>query len=376
MWVCRFCGKVYYWVNQTACLCPGELAFNASCARAKFYGEPEPKPPEWEFKWKEIPMSNESEVGVIVGRFQTPYLHEGHMEVIKKVAEAHPRVFVFLGQTPLKCTRHDPLDYNARELMINQAFPDVEVHKINDVGDNDLWSMALDKEIDLLTGVDQKVTLYGGRGSFITTYTGRYHTEELAPSRYLSASEIRAKCGIKSKGTQEWREGVIWALQNKWPTVYTTVDMAPISADGNQVLLVRKPYERKFRFAGGFADVKSQTFEDDAKRELFEETDLEGEMVQYIGSTLIDDWRYRDQVDKIKTLFWLIPLWTGTPKPSDDIKGGDVRWFPIDAALMDEMVDTHHPLLTMLCDFRNKQSLKVQKITETKLTTIPDLGKV
>jgi len=58
------------------------------------------------------------EIGVIVGRFQTPFLHEGHWEIINYVTYKHPRVFVFLGQSPLKCTQNDPLDFNTRRAMI------------------------------------------------------------------------------------------------------------------------------------------------------------------------------------------------------------------------------------------------------------------
>jgi bifunctional NMN adenylyltransferase/nudix hydrolase len=49
------------------------------------------------------------EIGVIVGRFQSPYLHAGYKNIIDIVIEKHPRVFIFVGQSQLKCTHHDPL---------------------------------------------------------------------------------------------------------------------------------------------------------------------------------------------------------------------------------------------------------------------------
>jgi len=59
-----------------------------------------------------------SEIGIIVGRFQSPFLHSGNKEIIQHVINKHPKVYIFLRQSPLKCNSHDPLDFNVRRAMI------------------------------------------------------------------------------------------------------------------------------------------------------------------------------------------------------------------------------------------------------------------
>jgi bifunctional NMN adenylyltransferase/nudix hydrolase len=306
-------------------------------------------------------MKDAAEVAVIVARFQTPYLHDGHREILDYVTKLHPRVLVFLGVTPLKPTKNDPMDFNARRAMIEEAYSNIEVLKINDMGDNGKWSRALDREISTAVGPDQSVVLYGSRDSFIRSYSGRYKTESLKPSRYISATEVRKRIGVTSQKNQSFREGVVWAMQNQFPKCHPTVDMVPINLSTGDILMVRKPEEDKLRFAGGFADPKSSSYEEDAIRELDEETTLKALSLEYIGSTIVDDWRYRSQIDKIKTSFFAVTKWTGEPVPSDDLAGGECRWINLREIKEEDIVVTHRPLLKMLAAWILKIDAAVRK---------------
>ena len=64
-----------------------------------------------------------ADVGVLVGRFQVPNLHPGHIELIQSVCEAHSKVLIFLGLAPTKATRNNPLDFESRKHMILEKFP-------------------------------------------------------------------------------------------------------------------------------------------------------------------------------------------------------------------------------------------------------------
>ena len=55
---------------------------------------------------------------VIIARFQTPYLHKGHQELISRVKEQHEKLIVLLGVSPLAGSRRNPFDYYTREKMI------------------------------------------------------------------------------------------------------------------------------------------------------------------------------------------------------------------------------------------------------------------
>jgi len=154
---------------------------------------------------------------------------------------------------------------------------------------------------------------------------------------------------MKSKSTREFREGAVESLQNQYPRIIPTVDIAVINSKLDVVLLGRKPNEKSFRFPGGFCDVRSNTFEDDAIRELLEETGLVALDIEYIGSTLINDWRFVDQVDKIKTLLFLVKSYNGSAKAGDDLD--EVVWFSLNTLKEEDIVHSHRSLYRMMINW-------------------------
>lgn len=297
-------------------------------------------------KVKETPVT---EVGVIIGRFQSPYLHEAHTDLIQSVVEKHPKTIIFLGLSPCKTTYNNPLDFEARKQMILEKFPNANVLYIKDEPSDSLWSKKLDGQINDLLGPNQKATLYGGRDSFIPHYTGKYPTVELEPKSFISASEIRKDVSNRVKASPDFRAGVIWATTNQFPSTYPTVDCAIVDKPNNRLLLARKSNETLYRFVGGFSDPEDESYEYTVKREVSEETGLDVSDLHYIGSKKIDDWRYRNEKNKIKTLFFVAQYIFGSPKASDDIC--EVKWFNINEIKESDVVDTHKPLLKMLMNF-------------------------
>lgn len=299
-----------------------------------------------------------AEVGVIVARFQSPFLHEGHKEILDIVRANHPRVLIFLGLSPLKCTFNNPFDFAIRKAMIEESYRDVEVLYIDDVGNNELWSKNLDRMIAKTVGPNLKVVLYGSRDSFIDGYLGHYPTIELVPSKYISASEIRKRIGIKGKNTQDFREGVVYAVQNQFPAFIPTVDLAIIDYDKRRVLLGQKPNQELLRFPGGFTDPKKdKSAEEAAVREGKEETSLDLVVNGYIGSAMVDDWRYRREQNKIMTFFYVMKYMGGDPKASDDLKF--VCWKNFGEISEGDIVPEHRPLLSMLNDYFKNEILRL-----------------
>jgi bifunctional NMN adenylyltransferase/nudix hydrolase len=128
------------------------------------------------------------------------------------------------------------------------------------------------------------------------------------------------------------------------PTVFPTVDVI-IRKEG-KLLLGRKVSQKKFRFVGGFADpALDNSYEDAAKREAKEETNLDVHAVNYLGSTRIDDSRYRGTEHCIITHLFLAEEWSGEPLASDDI--AEVKWFDELTLSEDDFVDEHHVLWKM-----------------------------
>lgn len=289
------------------------------------------------------------DVAVIVGRFQCSSLHEGHIALFNYVlSKGHQRVLVFVGQTPLKGEANDPLDFGNRRAMIEDEYPMVEVHRIDDVFDPPRWSRNLDAQIEVLIGPGQKPVLYGSRDSFLKDYSGRFPTQEVPEVPSISSTQLRRMIGIKPEYNEDFRKGAIWSAQNRFPAVYATVDMAVVDMEKDMVLLARRPNTTLWRFPSGFSDVISSSFEGDAIRELVKETTLVAEDIEYVGSQLVDDPRYRSQVNKIKTLLFAITKWTGIPTPSDDLSGGELAWFSLENITPVLLVPNHRILLEMV----------------------------
>lgn len=288
------------------------------------------------------------DVGVLVGRFQVHELHAGHKELIEYVCGSHDKVVIFLGLSPLMVTLNNPLDFEARKQMILDAFPDVIVLYIKDMPGDDVWSRRLDEQIADVVSPSQSVMLYGGRDSFIDRYSGKYPTQELLQESFYSGRvQRRAIIGSRTKRSADFRAGVVWAAGSRYPTAYQTVDVAIL--DGRKLLLGRKPNQAQFRFIGGFSDPRSPSLEADVRREVSEETGVSVDGIQYVGSVVVDDWRYRDEADCIKTALFTAQYTFGRPTPGDDIE--EVRWFDLQGIRIEhDIVPEHRPLMGMLRD--------------------------
>lgn len=287
-----------------------------------------------------------ADVGVIVGRFQVHELHQGHRDLIEHVAARHSKLIIVLGLSKCRVTYNNPLDFESRAHMIREAYPDALVMYLDDSASDLVWSKKLDAIIAKNVSPHASVVLYGSRDAFIKHYHGKNDVIELEQVSYVSGTEIRKELSMKSKNTADFRAGVIYAAMNQFPKAVPTVDVAIWdSTRKEELLMARKPEEAKWRFVGGFCDGRG-TFEDDARREVIEETQIEPGDFEYIGSHVVDDWRYRNEVDRIVTTFFQTwKLW-GAPTPDDDIE--ELKWFRFDKLRDSDMVDEHKPLLKML----------------------------
>jgi bifunctional NMN adenylyltransferase/nudix hydrolase len=295
------------------------------------------------------PAQEEYDIGVIVGRFQVHELHQAHLDLINYVLDRHNKVVIVLGLSPLPVSTNNPLDFESRKQMILKWFPEVTVLYIKDMAEDEPWSKRLDALIKDVATPRQSVVLYGGRDSFIEHYHGHYPTQELVQTTFMSGTAQRKEIARSStRASADFRAGAIWASQSRFPTVYTTVDIAVLNEDRTRVLLGRKPGETLYRFLGGFADPASENFEHDARREVAEEGGIEVSDLRYIGSFNIDDWRYRNEPDRIRTMLFTAKYLHGRPTPGDDIE--EVRWFDIDQAPPTNIMPLHRPLMAALWD--------------------------
>jgi bifunctional NMN adenylyltransferase/nudix hydrolase len=291
------------------------------------------------------------DVGVIVGRFMVHELHAAHIDLIKTVKERHNKVIIILGLSELRNTINNPLDFKSRKQLIFEHFPDIEVHYISDVPCDKVWSKNLDSLILRFLNPQEIPILYGARDSFIEHYCGKFTTVRLESNSYISGTETRKRVSASYHPSKDYRAGLIAATAHRYPIAYQTVDIAILRGE-EDVLMVRKPNESKWRFVGGFSDPSSNSLEEDAKREVAEETGgIEVSNMTYIGSCKIDDWRYKKEKDSIKTAFFICNYVFGSPVGSDDVC--ECKWFKISELNEATVVSGHLVLVKMLGNFLN-----------------------
>lgn len=296
-------------------------------------------------------------LAVLVCRFQVSRLSEAHTELIKEALANHPKVLILLGLSATRGTINNPLDFQPRKQMILEGFPhdkypQITIGYIKDVPSNEEWSKKLDELISDHLSPSDSAILYGGRDSFIPFYTTkRFPVRELTSARYISGTELRKQISEAPQSTPDFRAGAIWAAYQRYPSVFPTADILPFDKEGKRVLLARKSGEKLYRLIGGFASPGDESFEQTALRELKEESELDvlPENLFYVGSKKIDDWRYRNEKDKIITHLYLAEPYHTEASASDDI--AEVRWFEWNHFTPAILVDEHKLLQPLYAAF-------------------------
>lgn len=315
------------------------------------------------------------DLGVIVGRFQSPFMHHGYQRFFEFVKERHPKNrMVVLGVSPTLGTRRDPLDFETRSAMVLKADPTAIVKSIMDRESDRTWSVALDKlVVEAFPWTKKnlsKVVLYGGRDSFLPRYHGKFKTATFKSQLSVASTKIREQIGRQDpqwnwheKHLEYFMRGVIYASQKAFPRVFQTVDIAvtrhenPNGTGPLQVLLGWKYKGDELRFPGGFVDPTDNSLELAARRELQEEVpgiSVEGPL-SCIGSTRIEDWRYKDK-DRIMTSFFHGEYTFGHTQAGDDLAG--CAWFPLKADTRKKMRVYHQPLYDMLLKYLKDKFLR------------------
>lgn len=315
-------------------------------------------------------MTKPNAVGVVVGRFQVHKLHEGHIGLINHALALSDRVIIFVGNSPLKNSTANPLDFRSREQMLRSTFwaqrDRLTILYINDTGDNESWASDLDNQIATHTTPAElsSVILFGGRDSFVPHYedgNGMYDSMYFDEVVEVPGTDIRKQIATSdARDSEDWRAALIYASQDRFPTSYQCVDVAVLrkmSARDNEwnevmrtdILLGRKKHDKLLRFFGGFVDPSDASLEAAVRREVAEEAGgISVDSPRYVGSANVEDWRYAREPDGIKTALFTVTYQWGKPEPTDDLAGGEVKWVPIADLKPTIIVPQHRHLLDLL----------------------------
>lgn len=148
-------------------------------------------------------------IGIIVGRFQVPVLHEGHKHLITSVLNLTDEVHIFVGtaKPENQFTPHDPLPYEARCTMILESYPQLtksNIHEIPDIGNWELWVKDLDARIEGL-GLNGEILICGSRDSVAIKYK-EFHGK----FNILVIPELKGFSGTNTRNQIEQDYNPIW----------------------------------------------------------------------------------------------------------------------------------------------------------------------
>jgi len=277
-------------------------------------------------------------LGVVIGRFQTPYLHEGHQDLINYARNKSDKLLILIGVSDAVGTDREPMDFETRKgLFLNNDI----VMPLKDMPCDIDWSNQVDNIIKSLAF--EKAIIFGGKDNSICGYyKGEHEINIMIAKSDKNATDLRKS--VKVKSSQDFREGIIYHTQKRYPIVYSTVDII-IKKDGKY--LVGKKGD-KYCFVGGFVDAGDKTLQDAALRELKEETGItQFCTIDYLGSMKINDYRYAKTKDSIMTNCFIVTYPKDFGNEIEDKEFKDFVWCRKEE-LNDLLHDFHKPLLTLI----------------------------
>lgn len=126
--------------------------------------------------------------GVIIGRFQVPYLHLGHIHLIITALMENEEVVILLGTTVgKKPDSRNMYGIFERKAMIRKLFPQIQIYVLFDKNNDEKWSHSVDDICDVLNNP----TLYHSRDSFKDSYKGIYPLKEILELPGFSGTKLR-----------------------------------------------------------------------------------------------------------------------------------------------------------------------------------------
>lgn len=290
-------------------------------------------------------MDNDSEtlekIICVVMTLQTPVVDNMYKNLVYGVQKDNPEAkLVLVVDTPaVVASKNSPFEYKTIEWMARCAFDGAfkEIKQVKECNDNEKWC----NDLDALLPEDS--IIYEFDDILLSQHEyekyGKLQTVILNTGLAKHEAELRAEDDSETQ-TLDFRRGMMHSASIQYDCVFPTVDCVIFSDDTlSKIYLAKKPNEKKWRFIGGFSDPNDTSYSCAARREAKEETGLDCICFDWIGSAKIDDWRYRNERNKIITNIFAMKVVGGEPKAQDDIK--EIKLVDINEITIDDIQPEH-----------------------------------
>ncbi len=329
-----------------------------------------------------MPSKRAFKYSTIIGGWR-PF-HKAHQALVMNALEVSDRAVIVVGSKENTLSARNPFPASQRQRMITDSLDARTLERIDFVQVHDHlynhrnWVSELRQAVEKTTSDSDSITLVGHNKDASSAYLSDFpdwtptalpiHLEGLSAThvrQWLYEDQHSELASHVPEGTLAFLEHYIttdeyqrmlkeyhyikeyraaWA-DSPYPPIFVAVDKVITYSD--YVLLIRRggyPGHGLWALPGGFLNA-DETIEAAARRELREETGLNGEYLSYRGQKVFDH-PQRSQLGRMITHAFHYEA-SSMPRAIAGDDAADVRWFPIHklANIRSQLFDDHFHIL-------------------------------
>lgn len=161
--------------------------------------------------------------GLIVGRFQV--LHKGHGDVIRKAKQICEEVVILVGSSQEAGTLKNPLSYEQRKDIIMQAFPDISVYPLPDIGVGNVgkWGDYVMEKAKEYCGKYPELAISGRESRRTSWIEDKWDMAELYIPKSIDISATKMIQFIINDEYESWRQYIEPAIADRYEEIRKSV---------------------------------------------------------------------------------------------------------------------------------------------------------
>ncbi len=247
-------------------------------------------------------------IGVIVGRFQSPYLTDGHRTLLQEAYKESDEVAIFLLNNEIPFSDSNPIPYDLREKMIldyvRREFKEkkTQFYCLPDQKYASKLMFSIDQTLTAAHTNQAKFTLYGGDKSLAIQYQGIAEVKIVGTNYHsCTAKDARNEAYDLESINVNFLQGVIHALNYRRVVCHNyIVSILLYQDESGNIFCLAKNDTRLKKYIFPLTPVTSTygSYEEQSMAEM-KKLLKDGVVTDgsHIVSKRIDDWRFRHTSD-------------------------------------------------------------------------------